>query len=71
MNVRKLNHSVCTRSAEWLSAEAKASASFVAGSPLLEMVSSPMASRTSRHPAPVAGSMTGSLASCHKMDNLR
>ncbi|MGH6935853.1 MAG: hypothetical protein ACRED2_06685 [Methylocella sp.] len=34
MKVRKLNHSVCTRSAEWLSAEAKASASFVPTSPL-------------------------------------
>jgi hypothetical protein len=31
MKVRKPIHTVCTRSAEWLSAEAKASASFVSG----------------------------------------
>jgi hypothetical protein len=35
MNVRKLNHNVCARSAEGLSAAASASASFVSGSPLL------------------------------------
>jgi hypothetical protein len=36
----------CTRSAEWFSAAAKASASLVPGSPLLEMVSPPIASLT-------------------------
>ena len=46
MKVRKLNQRVCTRSAEWLSAAAKASASFVSGSPLVETVSSAIASLT-------------------------
>jgi hypothetical protein len=56
MKVRKLNHSVCTRSAEWLSAEAKASASFVPASPLLEMVSSPIASLIAAAPRAFRGS---------------